>query len=261
MTSPSTTASHRFPPREHLVQVYAHDPFLAEVVSEFLGAGLRQSDGALVIATPAHIEAFTAQLAFAGIDVAGAIAEERLLVLDAVRTLAQFLTDGVPDRAAFLGIMAAGLDRVRASGAARIRCFGEMVDLLWARNLPATLALEELWNVVLADERLSLLCAYRLDPFERSTRGILHQVSWCHSHLLPEENPQRFRTAVERAYEDVFGVAGDATMLRGLISNASSRGPVMTTDQAALLALHDVSDDLAEQVLERGRHHYVRLDR
>jgi hypothetical protein len=251
------SAVRRAEPRDHLVQTYSDDAFLAAVVGDYLAEGLTAGEGGVVIATPSHIEAFEAAVAKRGVDVRDAVVRSRLLFLDAERTLSQFMIDGSPDRTRFFSIMAAAFDRVRASGSARIRAFGEMVDLLWGDNLPATVQLEELWNEVLTDERLSLFCAYRFEPFDRSVQGVLHQVTLCHSHLLTAEDPERFSEAVQRAYADVFGTLGDADVLRGLIAKSVPSLPAMATDHAALFALHEVSPALANEVLDRARVHYA----
>jgi len=84
--------------------------------------------------------------------------------------------------------------------------------------MPATVALEELWNAVLADSGVSLLCAY----------------------------------------EDVFGAAGDTDRLRGHIAAEFRGRTRMPASQSALLGLRNVAPPIAESVLERARHHYGR---
>src|SRR5947209_16476781 len=96
------------------------------------------------------------------------------------------MKDGLPDRAAFLATVLPILETIRAEGYRNIRLFGEMVNLLWDHNLEATVQLEEMWNEVLADQGVSLLCAYRIDPFDvRAHRGVLHQISRCTPTWFP----------------------------------------------------------------------------
>lgn len=243
---------------DHLVQSYTDDAFLVKVVSDYLAAGLGHDEAAVVVATPAHVDALQHRLAGDGIDVPRALATPQLLCLDAARTLAAFMVDGAPERSAFMAIVVAALDRLRSAGYVRVRCFGEMVDLLWRDNVEATLQLEALWNELLADQRVSLLCAYRMDPFDRGIQGVLHQISRCHSHVLPVENVEDLEHAVDRAWEEVFGVRGDASTLRKLVVAGRTSGQAMPRAQAALFALHELSPALADQVLERGRQHYGR---
>ena len=247
-------------PCDHLIQLYTDEAFFARVVSEFLETGFADGAGAVVMATPAHVEAITARLAGARIDVAAALARRQLVVADAEATLAEFMVDGMPDRAKFVAAITPALDRIRAAGYRQVRAFGEMVDLLWDHNLPATVALEALWNELLADRRVSLLCAYRIDNFDRAAhRGALHQLTQEHTHLIPVEDYERLETAVTRAYADVFGSLGDPALLREHVVAAHKSPAVMPGAQTALVALRGLSGDIADAVLERAHHYYNSL--
>ena len=214
-------------PCDHVIQLHTDEAFLTRAISEFVGTGLVQAEGAVVIATPEHAAAVTRVLR-GRMDVAAIEARTRLVILDAQATLDQFMVDGRPDHDRFFAIAGAVLDRVTAPGYPQMRLFGEMVDLLWDHNLPATIELEELWNEVLAARRVSLLCAYQIDSFDRHAhRGVLRHLSRTHSHLVPVEDYGRF-------------------------------APVMPAAQAALLALRDVRRDLPDDVLARARRHSLR---
>jgi hypothetical protein len=256
--SPSWEGLLRTPhPCDHLVQIYNDDAFLSRAVSLFIGLGLADGDGAVIIATPEHIELFEKSFRAARLDVAALVARQQLIVLDATTCLAHFMVDGRPDRDKFLDLVMPVFARVRAAGYPTVRLYGEMVNLLWDHNMPGTVALEGLWNEVLADTRLSLLCAYRIDNFDRHAhRGVLHQISRCHSHLIPVDDYGRLESAVDRAYVDVFGTRGDPRSLRTLIAARAGATTVMPPAQAALLALGDVSPGIADAVLERTRYHY-----
>ena len=248
-------------PCDHLVQLYNDDAFLTRAVSLFIGLGLAEGEGAVVIATPEHVELFTSSFRSARLDVAALVSRQQLIVFDAKTCLAQFMVDGMPDRDKFLNLVMPVFARVRAAGYATIRLYGEMVNLLWDHNMPGTVALEELWNEVLADTRLSLLCAYSIDNFDRQAhRGVLHQISRCHSHLIPVDDYGRLESALDRAYVDVFGTRGDPrslrTLIAALIAGRARTTTVMPAAQAALLALAGVSPGIADAVLERTRYHY-----
>jgi hypothetical protein len=183
-------------PCDHLIQLYTDEAFLAQAVAQFVGRGLAEGAAAVVIATPAHVDAFIARLAAGGLDVPEIVRRGQLVVRDAEGCLATFMVDGMPDRAAFFRLVRGLFDGVRAAGHMSIRVLGEMVNLLWDHNLEATVRLEELWNEVLADQRVSLLCAYRIDNFDRHAhRGVLHQISRVHSHLIPLEDYSPTATA------------------------------------------------------------------
>lgn len=248
-------------PGDHLIQAYTDDAFLARVVAGHLGVALGRGDGAVVIATPEHGRAISVQLEGSGVDVVAALRAGRLVLLDAQRTLDRLMMEAHPDRAAFLDVVGAAFEQVRAAGPRTVRLYGEMVDLLWQTQLDAALELEAFWNEVLADERLSLLCAYRIDELDRQAHGVLRQVTQCHSRLLPAKDPERFADAVDRAYVEVFGSSGDVTTLRGLMIARQGPGPALAAAHAALFALDDMPALLANDIRARARHHYRRAAR
>lgn len=244
-------------PCDHLVQLYTDDAFLSRAVSLFIGLGLADGEAAVIIATPEHVELFKKSLRAAGLDVAALVEREQFVLLDATTCLAEFMVDGMPDRDKFVNLVMPVFARIRADGYERIRLYGEMVNLLWDHNLPGTVALEELWNQVLADTGVSLLCAYSIDNFDRHAhRGVLHQISRCHSHFIPVDDYGRLEQAVDRAYADVFGTRGDPRSLRSLITARAAATTVMPPAQAALFALTGLSSGIADAVLERTRFHY-----
>ena len=192
-------------PCDHVVQLYKDEGFLLRAVTHFMGTGLAQGEAGVPVATPSHVKAVTEHLART-IDVPAALARDQLVLLDAETCLQSFMVDGRPDRSAFFTLAHGVLDRVESAGHPKVRLFGEMVNLLWETNLPATVQLEALWSEVLAERQVSLLCAYQLDNFDPHVhRGLLHRISRSHSHLVPVENYERLDAAVDRAYRDVFG--------------------------------------------------------
>jgi len=240
---------------DHLVQLYTDDRFLARAVTHFVRAGFAAGQAAVIIATPAHTALFSECLP----DVPDALARGQLVVLDADDCLKAFMVDGMPDRQAFVATVTALLERVRAAGYPRMRLYGEMVDLLWQRDaLEAAVRLEELWNELLAAERLPLLCAYRIDNFDRyAHRHALAAIGKTHSHMIPLEHYDRFERAVDRAYVDVFGNDADTHTLRDLIVATLGPASAMPHAQAALLGLRNVNPHTADAVLERAKRYYT----
>jgi hypothetical protein len=246
-------------PCEHLIQLYTDEAFLGRAVREFLRPALTGGEGAVVIATPAHVAMFREQLCAGGVDVQAAERRAQLVVRDAQASLAEFMVDGMPDRDRFFGLVRPVLATLRRDGYSAVRLYGEMVDLLWNHSMPATVALEELWNEVRHEAGVSLLCAYRLDNFDRQLhRGVLHQLATCHSELIPVEDYAQLERAVSRAYRDAFGTAGDAEALRAHITKMSQGRTKMPEPQAALFGLGKLAPVLANLVIERARHHYSR---
>jgi hypothetical protein len=244
-------------PRDHIVQLYQDDDFLARAVVGFLGRALEDGDAAVIIATPPHAGLFARGLAAHGVDIATAVDRGQLTILDAERCLEQFMVNGAPDRAAFLALTSAIVGRARAAGHDHVRLFGEMVDMLRRDSTAATAQLEALWNAVLEDRRLALLCAYAIDNFDREAhRGILHQISRSHSYLIPVEDYERLDVAVDRAYDDVLGASGDPRAFRELVESRRRPAADMPAAAGGLLALRDLVPQVADCVLDRAGRHY-----
>src|SRR5689334_5741510 len=90
---------------DHIVQVYQDPSFLAEAVGEYLSAGLRAGEAAIVIARPEHRALFEEALSAAGVDVAAALEAEQLRVLDAQQVLDTFMREGLPEWTAFHSVV------------------------------------------------------------------------------------------------------------------------------------------------------------
>jgi len=244
---------------DHLVQLYTDEEFLFRAIARFVARGIARRDGVVMIATPEHVEGVVRRLTAGGVDLDAALGRGQFVVLDAETSLSRLMVAGRPDRGRFLALTSEVVARVREAGYPAVRLYGEMVDLLWQRDLPAAIQLEELWNEVLAAEGVSLLCAYGIDNFDRwAHRSAIPAVSRCHSHLIPVDDYDRLDRAVARAYEDTFGSLGEAAELRGLVVDAR-RPPVdVPAGQRALMALRELSAPLADAVLLRARDHYRR---
>jgi PAS domain S-box-containing protein len=173
----------------HLVHFYEDETFLFEAVGRFLGAGLEAGDRLIVIATPEHRESFVRNLQNQSVD--RAIADGQLLLFDARETLARFMVDGRPDRVRFFDVLDDALARAtRGLQGARVRAYGEMVDLLWRDGEQrAAIALEELWNEAGRAHAFSLLCAYVMANFYKGGDGASFvDVCRAHSHVLPAKS-------------------------------------------------------------------------
>jgi hypothetical protein len=241
-------------PSDHIAQLYTDEAFLARVVTRFVVAGFAEGEAAVIVATPAHRTLFGDSVP----DAAAARGRGQLVMLDAAECLSTLMVAGMPDPTAFRALLAWTLNRVRATGYARARLYGEMVNLLWERDaVESALALEELWNAELRQQRMPLLCAYRIDPFDRHGRHhALARITRAHSHLIPVEDYARFDRAVDRAYAEVFGSDGDSQMLRDLLVQTTWATTSMPRAQAALFALRDLSAPIANSVLDRARRYY-----
>lgn len=170
----------------HLVQFYEDDEYLSESVAKFLGDGITAGDSLLVIATESHREAFRQQLESKGFDIARACECGQLTFIDANEMLSKFMRDGEPDRVLFdleVGRIVAGkLESLSAP--ARLRAYGEMVDVLWNDgHRGAAIRLEELWNDLQGRHAFTLLCAYAMASFYKEPAAI-HRVCSTHTHVV-----------------------------------------------------------------------------
>jgi hypothetical protein len=180
-----------------------------------------------------------------------------LSVADAAETLAAFMVDGVPSSARFEETVGGLLDGIaQRHPGRRLRCFGEMVDLLSAEgNLDGALALESLWTELAESRDFSLLCGYRLDVFDRAAQAsALPQICHAHSHVRTAGDPERLQQAVDRALEEALG--NDAGKIYALIGT-EIRGARVPTAQLALMWVSEHMPGSAERILTSARAHYL----
>jgi hypothetical protein len=241
----------------HIAQLYTDPDFLGRAVATFIGTGLRLGEAACIIATPLHWRAIARHLE-AYVNIRQAQVRGQLAVHDAHETLATLVAGGL-DRDRFRTVAANMIDAAMDAGYPRIRAFGEMVDLLRDVDLEATIQLEGLWNNVLRERNVTLLCGYSMDAFDPSIyRGLLQQVSATHSHLIPVEDYARLDDAVARAYVDLFGGGEDAGALRlAFLKHYERPAAAMPDAEAAILALREFIPASADKLLERVRRHYA----
>ena len=180
----------------HLVQFYgADEDLLAFNVTRYLREGLRARDGAVVIATPQHIQMFAARLDH----------RNRVEWLDAQQTLDSFMVDRMPVWELFEAAIVPVIQRVR-SVANGVRAYGEMVGLLWSegRHL-AAVRLEHFWNRLLSRSPIHLYCGYPIDIFSRAFDPASVDALLCsHTHIVPAGGA-KMEAALCRAMEEVLG--------------------------------------------------------
>ena len=168
----------------HILQVYGRQDALLDALEDFVSAGLQSGECVVVIATRSHRDALITRLVAGGQDVAALIAEDRFIALPAQDTLDRFMVRGLPDEALFRSTIKPVIQRARAGGR-RVRAFGEMVALLWARgNHEATVELEQLWNRFLGEEEIPLFCAYPSVGFSAKVSPHVHAIRAAHSHVV-----------------------------------------------------------------------------
>ena len=137
-----------------------------------------------MIASAAHRRGFELELELAGLEVAGARRNGRLVMFDAASIMTQFIVEGQIDRAAFGSVLGAILEG--SDEGHPVHVYGEMVALLWeAGDVLAAIELESLWNDLIETRDFSLLCAYPSAALAGSEHAeALRQVCRLHSSVV-----------------------------------------------------------------------------
>lgn len=244
---------------DHLVQFYSDAPHLSDTVARFLGEGLDGADLLLVIATEPHQRAFRERLEAKGFDVAAAIESGRLTFLDAQQTLAQLLRAGEPDAARFGEVIGGLVARKMAllPGSARLRAYGEMVDLLWqAGKRDSAIRLEELWNELQHRHSFTLLCAYAMANFYREPSA-LDRVCRVHSHVVGEQTPEGGVPAAHRLAQEIAHREEVEQALRTSLRELRRKEAALRESQQQLEQITDALPTLVSYVDAERRYRFV----
>ena len=174
-------------PCEHIVQIYENDEIFMRSLENFVHEGLKQGEGIILIATVAHLEALEKRLSTHGFNTAKLIGDHQLITFDAEAAISEFVVNGWPDEDLFRVFISSLLAKARRNPG-RIRAFGEIVALLWARGLNgATVRLEHLWNQFCETEGFSLFCAYPKTGFTEDAHASLQTICGVHARVIGED--------------------------------------------------------------------------
>jgi hypothetical protein len=173
-------------PGSHIVYTYTDDAQVAAAVCLFASAGLRKGQAVLLVMTKEHRRLIRRHLEEEGFNLRSLEKAGLLVCEDAGDLLSAFMIDGAPDERVFKAKIGAMIEKAKASGGSRprrqVRVFGEMVDLIWKGNPNGTHRLELLWNEVIEEHSVPLLCAYALAGTERT--AFPETLVACHSHAI-----------------------------------------------------------------------------
>jgi PAS domain S-box-containing protein len=257
MASSDEIGSTERPPRqpagathEHVVEFYETERFLADTVTDFVGAGLHDGGAAVVVATSAHRYAFEQSLRHAGVDVEHAVDADRYLAFDAAELLARFMVDGAPDPLRFRETVGAVLRRA-AAGSRRVRVYGEMVALLWADgDTEAAIALEGLWNDLAETHEFALLCAYPMSAFkDAASAASFAQICGTHTTVIPSESysllegAEAKRREVARLQQQNAALRGEARRARAEQAIAARRRHL---DELCSVTMETIAEGIIE---------------
>ena len=177
----------------HIVHFYEDGAFPAGSVADFLWAGLRADESAIIIANPEHARASKDLLAARGAALDALERRGGLIALDARSTLESVMRGRTPDRALLGSVIGRVLDRaLAASPSGRARVYVELVATLADEDsVAASLGrgmreLERLWNEVLSTRPCRLCCAYPIRLFaHRSLAEAFTDVCDAHDRVVP----------------------------------------------------------------------------
>lgn len=147
---------------------------------DYVVDGLTQGETVVVVATATHREGLHHRLALCGVRPEPG----RLVELDADETLATLLTDGRVDAESFERVVATEMRALLGQGRP-VRAYGEMVELLHARDdLAGAVELERLWEQLLDELPITLLCAYHRSGDAEAEELLEKHVRPQHTHGL-----------------------------------------------------------------------------
>lgn len=171
-------------PYDHVVQIYENDEVFLDLLSGFAGAGVDAGDSVIVIATDVHLKSLSDRLAANGHNIANLVSKDQYIPLDAEETLGKFMVNAWPDENLFNDVVREVIDRAKVDGR-RVRAFGEMVALLWAKGqIGATVRLEQLWNKFCEKEAFCLFCAYPQSGFTQDAAESVMHICGAHSKMV-----------------------------------------------------------------------------
>lgn len=191
----------------HIVYPYQERDTLGQAVASWLAPALRAGGGALLACRPDHATLVRAALQLEGLDVAALEANGRLAIHDAEVLMARFIVDDVVDGRSFKRLTRSLIGDVRQAGATgAVRIWGEMVDVLAQQGrYDGAARLEDLWNEILAEDDLELLCSYDLDALDPTAHArVLLDVCSTHAQLEIDDGAA-LDDAVKAALRDRFG--------------------------------------------------------
>jgi len=171
-------------PCEHVVQIYENDESFLDLLTAFVSGGVQAGEAVVLIATESHLSALDKKLEDLGHSVSELISTHQYIRLDAQETISKFMVNDWPDENLFNQVVSGVITRAKGNGR-KVRAFGEMVAILWAKGqIGATVRLEQLWNKFCETEAFCLFCAYPQSGFTQDARDSLIHICSAHSKII-----------------------------------------------------------------------------
>lgn len=172
-------------PCNHLIQIYENDEVVLDSIEGFVSNGLKIGDSVIIIATEMHLNALDARLRAVGFDIDALRLTNQFIPLDAEETLSKFMVNGWPDEILFMKVVNNVVLRAKGKNNRKVRAYGEMVAILWAKgHSGATVRLERLWNLLCKTEGFCLFCAYPKSGFTQDADKSIADICSAHTELI-----------------------------------------------------------------------------
>jgi hypothetical protein len=186
-------------PCAHTVEIYEDDAVFMDHLAEFVAGGLVKGEAAVLIMTSQHSFALRSRMTAEGFNLTSAIRTDQLILLDAEETISKFVVNNWPQDLLFHKVIGDVLQRAVGPGR-KVRAFGEMVALMWAKGLcGATIKLEHLWTDLCRKLDFSLFCAYPKAGF--TVKDAASEIArLCELHTATFEPEAVFGEAVPRPH-------------------------------------------------------------
>ena len=183
-----SVASSGPPASDHLVHFYDEEEALIQSAASFLAGGLLRGAPSLLIVKASRAGAMNQRLSQMGVDLDRAGLGRQLVHIDSESMVDRLLIDGVIDEGRFrdlIGAQVASMTEIWRP--LRIHGFGDMVDVLSARNMcDAAIELERLWDDLAQRHGFALYCAYDSRRFaHKDDRGAFDAICSHHGVILP----------------------------------------------------------------------------
>jgi hypothetical protein len=192
LIGPFSNHSHQIQNSDHIVHFYDQVSTLTDAVCNFIVPGLTSNNGILLIAASENIKKFEKALERRSIDVAKAKTLHQLVLMDAEEVLSQFMVNDEPDRQKFFTTITPHLKKMNKKYPFT-RAYGEMVNILWHKNLQeSAIKLELLWNELAQSHQFCLFCGYKIDG---KTSSQLEDVCQAHTHVVSKDG--KLKTTVK----------------------------------------------------------------
>jgi hypothetical protein len=192
------------PMHNHIVRICRNITGQAEILTSYIKEGLLNNEGVIVIARPSLRKIVLSKLDALGFDSQLIKNQGQVRFFDAEFLLSNILIDGVIEEQAFRNLVEIPIQTTQ-SKFGKIRAFGEMVDILWQRDLQdMATQLEDLWEDLCAKQNLNFLCTYLLDNLDPNDYDSALEKIYKHHTYLGADS---FNPDLGEALQDAFGAA------------------------------------------------------